>query len=92
MDPPPTPITTADNGEFFVVTCPHCGLQVQVLRNEVCCTIFRHAALKDTLAQINPHTSKEECDRLTAAGAIVGCGKPFKMDMMRMLTHACGYI
>jgi hypothetical protein len=30
------------------------------------------------MQQMNPHTPKEECDRLAATNEIIGCGKPFQ--------------
>jgi hypothetical protein len=59
------------------VECPHCKCQVEIL--EINCAIFRHGVLKSNGQQMNPHTPKFECDRLSETGEIYGCGKPFKV-------------
>ncbi len=61
----------------FYVLCPHCACSVEIA--EVNCAIFRHAVYKDTGAQVNPHTPKEECDRLVVEGRVHGCGRPFRV-------------
>lgn len=61
----------------FFVTCPHCQCSVEIL--EINCAIFRHAVFKHNNQQLNPHASKQECDRLAEQGAIYGCGKPFRV-------------
>jgi len=62
---------------IIIVSCPHCQLFVEI--EEINCAIFRHAVLKKTNKQINPHSSKEDCDRYIANNMIIGCGKPFKI-------------
>jgi hypothetical protein len=61
----------------FIITCPHCGENIII--EEINCAIFRHAVIKNTLKQINPHSSKEICDNLLLHGLIYGCGKPFRL-------------
>jgi hypothetical protein len=63
---------------IFIFKCPHCDGTVIVTGNEVNCQIFRHAILKDTGNQINPHSSKQDCDYLFNNNLIYGCGKPFR--------------
>ena len=73
---------------FWIFKCPNCGLYVEVAQNEVNCAIFRHAniVIRDPngtiilSSQVNPHESKEVCERLIQEGKIVGCGKPFRMS------------
>lgn len=63
----------------YVFNCPHCGNLVQVAKNEVNCTIFRHAIMKDNREQINPHSSKEFCDMVVEKELVYGCAKPFRL-------------
>ncbi len=79
-----------DCGDFYTVACPHCGCLVQVFKNEIKCTIFRHAVYKDTRRQMDPHSKKEDCDSASREGTIYGCGKPFKFDGKTV--SICGYI
>ena len=34
---------------------------------------------------VNPHASKNECDRWVADKVVYGCGKPFKFDIKKYL-------
>ncbi len=70
-------------------TCPSCGDEFIVPRRELNCTIFRHAAFKNTQEPIPSHTSKEECEKLLKDGAIYGCGAAFKFDGKTAVT--CDY-
>lgn len=65
--------------DFCYFTCPHCGGEIQVMRQEINCQIFRHAVFKDSMTQINPHASQEECKVLIENQNIYGCGKPFRL-------------
>jgi hypothetical protein len=68
---------------------------VVVHANEVNCQIFRHAALKTTGEQVNPHASKEELERLVEQNLVYGCGRPFRMIKERgawSYAEECGYI
>lgn len=60
---------------MLLVICPHCYSYVEIL--ELNCKIFRHGIYKKNGEQINPHTSKIECDKLFENKEIYGCGKPF---------------
>lgn len=64
----------------YTFDCPHCNLIVQVLENEVNCKIFRHGILKSNGNQVNPHASKEHCQRLIDKDLVYGCCKPFKLS------------
>lgn len=68
--------------EIFV-ECPHCGGGVLVIA--INCAIFRHGVFIGG-EQIPPHEQKEHCDRLSEQGAILGCGRPF-----RLVSHPDGY-
>ena len=64
----------------IIVTCPHCNLLIFIFEKEYNCKIFRHGVYKNNISQqIDPHLSKEECDRLKKEDRIFGCGKPFKL-------------
>ena len=78
---------------MFTVQCPHC--KEDVLIEEINCAIFRHAILKHNYEQINPHTSKEQCENLIKNESIYGCGKPFKIVQNENKEHVaveCDYI
>jgi hypothetical protein len=64
---------------IYYLECPHCNAIVEIHQNEINCAIFRHGIYKETYQQMNPHTSKEECDHALQTNRIYGCGKPFRM-------------
>lgn len=72
----------------YIFECPHCKMFIEVEKNQVNCSIFRHAYFfikKDNgdiilTEQLSPHAPKEICDRLFNEGKIYGCGKPFRME------------
>lgn len=64
----------------YFIQCPHCHMGIEVEWNQVNCKIFRHGVLKATGQPMNPHTPKNECDRLAREGLIWGCGRPFRFD------------
>jgi len=75
------------------VSCPHCNTTIEII--ELNCRIFRCGILKSTGQQIDPHLSKEHCDRLVERDEIYGCGKPFKVDTQEdgsLVCYDCGYI
>lgn len=76
------------DGNILSFECPHCSLWIQVQKNEINCSIFRHGVFKNTMEQIPPHSSKDFCDR--TIGTIYGCGKPFKIINNRV--EKCDYI
>lgn len=63
--------------DLYVFICPHCKDPSVVAKGEINCKIFRHGCYKKDLSPINPHASKEECERLIQENLIYGCGKPF---------------
>lgn len=65
--------------DILLFECPHCLGEVQVMRSEINCSIFRHGILKGSGQQISPHASKADCDALIASDAIFGCGGPFRL-------------
>lgn len=79
--------------EEFQVKCPHCQGAILIRKNEINCGIFRHGLLKDG-TPMNPHSPKEECDRLFETSQIYGCGKPFRVFLRsnELLIETCDYI
>ena len=79
--------------EFYIFICPHCEGTIIVHRNELNCRIFRHGVYLN-MQPMNPHTPKEECDRLVQTNQIIGCGKPFLIEGegSEAKAVACGYI
>lgn len=75
-----------------IVSCPHCG--EFVLIQELNCGIFRHAILKTTGQQIDPHSSKDVCEDYAKKGLIYGCGKPFQIIRInaKWEIRICDYI
>ena len=59
--------------------CPHCNDIIIVYTNEINCGIFRHAVFKSNLQQINPHETKELCDKYVADNVVYGCAKPLRI-------------
>lgn len=81
-------ILLEDNYYYF--KCPHCFVLCQVHETDVNCTIFRHAVYKKDLSFVDPHASKEACDKWVSEGIVYGCGKPFIFD--KNTVKICGYI
>ena len=65
-----------------------------VLIEQLNCRIFRHAILRKTNQQIDPHARKELCRFLFENKLIYGCGKPFKVEKIGETYQAflCDYI
>ena len=72
--------------EVFI--CPHC--KGYFIVEKINCGIFRHGISKTSGHQMNPHTPKEDCDRMVNEELIWGCGKPFKWDGKQFII--CDYI
>jgi hypothetical protein len=68
---------TIDNVNL-IINCPHC--HEIIIIEQMNCRIFRHGIFKNTLQQINPHSTKIECDNYVNLKLIFGCGKPFMID------------
>ena len=60
-----------------IFECPHC--EEPVLIEKINCGIFRHAILKTTGEQVDPHLNEEECKKLIQNKLIYGCCKPFQI-------------
>jgi hypothetical protein len=63
----------------LTLRCPNCNDTFIVNTKDLNCGVFRHAVYKSTMLPINPHESKENCEKLFATNQIYGCGKPFKI-------------
>jgi len=72
-----------DNNKDHIFICIHCGDKFVINENDFNCKILRHAVFKNTLKEINPHTSKEECERLVNEGLVYGCAKPLRIKEER---------
>ena len=79
-----------ENQRMYYFECPNCEGLCQVPKKNIKCGIFRHAIYKYNGKYIEPHTSEDECNRLTTEKLIYGCGKPFKFDGKTV--EICGYI
>lgn len=84
------PLTLLAEESMYVFNCPHCLGTILVHTQEVNCHIFRHAVLKTTGEQVNPHASKEELDYLLDQQMLYGCGLPFQIT--EHFAVACDYI
>ena len=76
--------------DIFYFECPHCKLLCQVPRNEIRCTIFRHAVFKKDMKFVPPHAPKSECEKWLKKNLVWGCTKPFKFNGRTV--EKCGYI
>jgi hypothetical protein len=58
------------------------------------CGIFRHGIYKKNGKQLDPHSSKELCDKVTEENLIYGCGKPFQIvqETGTYIVKKCKYI
>jgi hypothetical protein len=76
----------------IIVQCPHCDDLIQIL--SINCGIFRHAVLKSSLQQINPHESEDKCNEFIASNSVYGCAKPFRIINCNgeLKTEKCNYI
>lgn len=77
---------------IMIVICPHCCLLIYI--EQINCGIFRHAIYRDSYEQIDPHASKEQCEKLINDNMILGCCKPFKISINEnnILVEKCDYI
>ena len=76
-----------------ILTCPYpdCNIMIEVV--EINCAIFRCGVYKNVTdygKQIDPHLSKQECDRIKKEDKIWGCGRPFKLVDGKLIE--CDYI
>lgn len=84
------------DGQSYIYQCPHCNLFILVQQHEVHCRIFRHAVFKGDMKQVNPHASKENCERYVSEDLVFGCAKPYEMYKAQTVSgwavRPCDYI
>lgn len=71
--------------------CPHCNIIIEVEQTQLNCKIFRCGILKHTGKQIDPHSTKKQCELLIEQGSVWGCCKPFKI-INNLYVEICDYI
>ena len=71
-------VTFLNESNLYQFTCPYCDISIQVEKNQLNCKIFRCGIMKNGGTQVNPHSSKTECDHLVDKNLVWGCCKPFK--------------
>ena len=78
----------------YIFQCPSCLDYIIVNINEINCKIFRHGIFKNSNNQIDPHTSKVDCDKYVEQDMIFGCGKPFCLKDIgdKWYVDICDYI
>ena len=74
--------------------CPYCNGKIIINESDINCGIFCHAVYKSNLEPINPHSSKEECEKLLKEKSIFGCAGPFqiKKENDKFKIEKCGFI
>jgi len=75
-----------------ILYCPHC--ESAFIMEKLNCGIFRHGIYKKNGKQLDPHSSKEVCDKVTEENLIYGCGKPFQIvqETGEYIVKKCQYI
>ena len=68
----------------LLFVCPTCDIMIEI--TALNCGIFRCGMYKDDGLQINPHMSKEECNKIK--DDIYGCGNPFQIINNKILKCA----
>ena len=84
-----------NNDPIEFLQCPYCQAYMEIPIKDINCAIYRHAIIKATGQQLDPHAPKDVCDRLARQGMIYGCGKPFRVKrdtQNRLFTEKCGYL
>jgi hypothetical protein len=81
-----------DNLINIIIQCPHC--QDYIIIEKLNCKIFRHGTFIKDGIQINPHSSKDNCDNYIKNNEIYGCGKPFRIKKVNneWVLEICDYI
>lgn len=79
-----------DCDDFFKFRCPHCKINIVVMKNEINCKIFRCGQYMCDGRSIEPHLPKKSCDILRDGGEIYGCARPFMFD--GKIITICDYI
>ena len=75
-----------------IYICPHCKEYMYIAKADLNCRIFRHASYINNLNHFyNPHASLEQINKDINLGKIVGCGKPFRININNQ-AEVCDYI
>lgn len=79
---------------MLFLSCPYPDCNITIEIAEINCSIFRCGICKETNKQIEPHLSKEECDKLKHDDKIWGCGRPFQFVTINETSKLiiCDYI
>ena len=85
-----TDIIYVESSGFYYFECPHCDMLCEVHKNDINCTIFRHAINKKDSSFVDPHASEEQCKNWLKDGLVYGCTKPFIFD--GNIVKKCMYI
>lgn len=78
------------DNNYYLIECPHCHQEIQIMKNEINCQIFRHGVFKENYQQIPPHLDQNQCQLLVNSNRIYGCASPFRFDGNQV--SVCGYI
>lgn len=72
--------------------CPHCQHKFVMAESDIACGIVRHGAINDE--PINPHASKEQCEKYLTMPNVRGCCKPVKITKKddTYIAEVCDYI
>jgi hypothetical protein len=79
-----------DCGDWYLFSCPHCGISIKVLKKDLKCKIFRCGQYISSGKPIRPHMSEKQCKQLKEQNKIYGCGKPFRFKGDHI--EVCGYV
>jgi len=63
----------------FYINCPHCDEIIFITTLK--CGLFLHAANKQNMKALNPHSTKYQIDKLKNSGMMIGCGGKFSIIM-----------
>tara|TARA_Y100000816_G_C25689659_1_gene364905 strand:+ start:227 stop:520 length:294 start_codon:yes stop_codon:yes gene_type:complete len=85
-----TKISFDDKTSNFYIQCPHCNAYCSIHKDDIRCTIFRHAVYKKDFSFVHPHATQDECEYLVDTNQVYGCGKPFIFN--GNFIKKCGYI
>lgn len=80
------------SNDYIFFNCPHCGIEIEVAKNEINCKIFRCGTFKCNGLPIPPHLDKATCDKLKETDVIYGCGMPMKLVDNNTKVEKCDYI
>ncbi len=76
-----TPTQEVKEEDVLKFLCPHCEDEIEVLKREINCGIFRHAIFKvpPHSAANQPHAPEVVCQKAVLEGSVHGCAKPFEL-------------